>query len=111
MESAVLTGAVSTLFTPSADALPRGRFSTGLERTPEASAACRVGRFSDGVARPHAELPLGRFSDGVAHAHAELPLGRFSTGVEQHREAPSHTRVGGFADGCEQLAPARPGAR
>ena len=60
MESAVLTGAVSTLFTPSADALPRGRFSTG---------------------------------------------------VEQHREAPSHTRVGGFADGCEQLAPARPGAR
>ncbi len=41
MESAVLTGAVSTLSALSAGALPRGRFSTGCEQLARALPSAR----------------------------------------------------------------------
>jgi hypothetical protein len=90
MESAALiaTVVISDVSAQS-DRPPRcGRFSTGIERFPEAPAKARVGRFCDGIA----QLP---------EAPATRRVGRFSNGIEQLPDTPATMRLGSFADGYE----------
>jgi hypothetical protein len=70
-----------------------GRFSRGLETTPQTRGKLRRGKFSEG-------LEHGPDTAGKRHP------GRFSDGVEEFPETPAKTRRGGFADG--QAGPSRP---
>jgi hypothetical protein len=92
MESAALiaTPVISDVSAQSGRPLQCGRFSTGMERFPEAPDKERVGRFCDGIAHLP-ETPETR------------RVGRFSTGMEQLPDAPRTMRVGSFADGYEQV--------
>ena len=63
-----------------------GRFSTGMERSPETSADAHIGHFSEGIQQ----------SDDISTTER---VGRFSTGMERSPEAPEARPVGSFADG------------
>jgi hypothetical protein len=63
--------------------LNTGRFSTGMERTPDPTHSWRIGRYSDGLATTTEGVRQGRFSDGM----------------ESLADYPVNARVGTFADG------------